>query len=92
MIRKYHNHKPQTSLKSDILKYRNIMNLNAFKISGNFAVCKQFRPRLATTELLIYTRDKSTMGAKRLVGRKDEWGRNDQGENDQGGNVLGRND
>ena len=50
---------------------------------------KQFRPRLATTELLIYTRDKSTMGAKRLVGPKDEWGRNDQGENDQGRKRLG---
>ena len=57
------------------------MNLHASKIRSEF--CKQFRPRLDTTELLIYTRVESTMGAKRLVGR------NDQGGIDQGGNVLG---
>ena len=60
------------------------MNLHAFKIRSEF--CKQFRPRLDTTELLINTRGESTMGAKRLVGAKRPgakrlgeemvWGRN----------------
>ena len=58
------------------------MNLHAFKIRGEF--CKQFRPRLDTTELLIYTRGESDMGAKRLVGRNVLGG-----ETTRGGNGLG---
>ena len=73
-------YRPLVQLNCCTCKLQN-MNLHAFKIRSEF--CKQFRPRLDTTELLIYTRGESTMGAKRLVGR------NDQGGNDQGGNVLG---
>ena len=51
---------------------------------ANFAVSKLFRPRLDRTELLMFTRGKTTSGAKRLVGQNDQ-GRNDQGGNDQGG-------
>ena len=60
--------------KIDVLKYQNIMNLHAFnmlKYVAVFAVCKQFRPRLDTTELLIYTRGETTKGPKRLVMRND---------------------
>ena len=76
------------SLKSDVLKYLNIMNLHAFKYVAIFAVCKQFRPRLDMTELLIYTRGKLTMGAKRLVGENDQ-GETSWGETTRGGNGLG---
>ena len=69
------------SFKSDVLKYLNIVNLHAFKIRGDFAVCKLSRPRLDMTEILIHTRDETTSLAKRLVGAKRP-----------GGNVLGRND
>ena len=58
---------------------------------ASFAVCKQFRPRLDTTELLIYTRGESTMGAKRLMGAKRPGGKRLGGETTRGGNGLGRN-
>ena len=63
------------------------MNLHAFKIRSEF--CKQFRPRLDTTELLINTRGESTMGAKRLVGAKRPGGKRLGGETTRGGNGLG---
>ena len=52
------------------------------------AFCKQFRPRLDSTELLtyMYSRGESTMpmGAKRLAGRSDYLGQNHQGETNRG--------
>ena len=68
------------------------MNLHAYKIRSEF--CKQFRPRLDTTELLINTRGESTMGAKRLVGAKRPGGKRPGGkrlggETTRGGNGLG---
>ena len=52
------------------------------------AFCKQFRPRLDSTELLtyMYSLGESTMpmGAKRLAGRSDYLGQNHQGETNRG--------
>ena len=33
-------------------------------LAAIFIVCKQFRPRLDTTELLIYTKGKQTLGGE----------------------------
>ena len=55
---------------------------------ASFAVCKQFRPRLDTTELLIYTRGESTMGATTNGGETTR-GKRLGGETTRGGNGLG---
>ena len=54
-----------------------------------FAVSKQFKPRLDTTELLIYTRGESTRGAKRLVEAKRRGGKRLGSKITRGGNGLG---
>ena len=58
-----------------------------------FAVCEQFKSRLDTTELLIYTRGESTTGttsgAKRLVRMKQLGG---GGGGGKGGDQGGQND
>ena len=54
-----------------------------------FAVCKQFRPRLDTTEPLIYIRGESTMGAKRLMGKTTSGGETTRGETTRGETSWG---
>ena len=54
-----------------------------------FAVCKQFRPRLDTTEPLIYIRGESTMGAKRLMGKTTSGGETTRGETTRGKRLGG---